>query len=52
MGFDYCFGFGGGDASQWRPSLFRNTTASVVNAYPRAALATFTGTPLSLKRAT
>ncbi len=27
MGFDYFYGFVGGDASQWRPNLFRNTTA-------------------------
>ncbi len=27
MGFDYFFGFVGGDASQWQPNLFRNTTA-------------------------
>lgn len=25
MGFEYFFGFVGGDASQWHPSLFRNT---------------------------
>jgi arylsulfatase len=25
-GFDYFFGFVGGDASQWQPNLFRNTT--------------------------
>jgi len=25
MGFDYFYGFVGGDASQWQPSLFRNT---------------------------
>ena len=27
MGFDYFYGFLGGDASQWEPNLFRNTTA-------------------------
>ncbi len=27
MGFEYFFGFVGGDASQWQPNLFRNTTA-------------------------
>ncbi len=27
MGFDYFFGFVGGDANQWEPNLFRNTTA-------------------------
>ena len=27
MGFDYFYGFVGGDASQWQPNLFRNTTA-------------------------
>ncbi len=27
MGFDYFFGFVGGDTSQWQPNLFRNTTA-------------------------
>jgi sulfatase-like protein len=27
MGFDYFYGFVGGDTSQWQPSLFRNTTA-------------------------
>ncbi len=27
MGFDYFFGFVGGDANQWQPNLFRNTTA-------------------------
>ncbi len=27
MGFDYFYGFIGGDASQWQPNLFRNTTA-------------------------
>jgi arylsulfatase len=26
MGFDYFFGFLGGDANQWQPNLFRNTT--------------------------
>jgi arylsulfatase len=26
MGFDYFFGFVGGDANQWHPNLFRNTT--------------------------
>ena len=26
MGFEYFFGFVGGDASQWTPNLFRNTT--------------------------
>ncbi|PPQ27865.1 arylsulfatase [Rhodopila globiformis] len=26
MGFDYFFGFVGGDTSQWQPNLFRNTT--------------------------
>ncbi len=27
MGFDTFYGFVGGDASQWQPNLFRNTTA-------------------------
>jgi arylsulfatase len=27
MGFDYFYGFVGGDASQWQPNLFLNTTA-------------------------
>ncbi|MBP6734395.1 MAG: arylsulfatase, partial [Chromatiaceae bacterium] len=27
MGFEYFFGFVGGDASQWQPNLYRNTTA-------------------------
>ncbi|WP_244443017.1 arylsulfatase [Bradyrhizobium sp. Ai1a-2] len=27
MGFDYFYGFLGGDSSQWQPNLFRNTTA-------------------------
>src|SRR5467141_266066 len=27
MGFDFFYGFVGGDASQWQPNLFRNTTA-------------------------
>ena len=27
MGFEYFFGFVGGDASQWQPNLFRNTSA-------------------------
>jgi arylsulfatase A-like enzyme len=26
MGFDYFYGFVGGDANQWQPNLFRNTT--------------------------
>ena len=26
MGFDYFYGFNGGDANQWQPNLFRNTT--------------------------
>lgn len=26
MGFEYFFGFVGGDSSQWQPNLFRNTT--------------------------
>jgi arylsulfatase len=26
MGFNYFYGFVGGDASQWQPNLFRNTT--------------------------
>ncbi len=26
MGFDYFFGFVGGDANQWQPNLFRNTS--------------------------
>jgi arylsulfatase A-like enzyme len=26
MGFDYFYGFVGGDSSQWQPHLFRNTT--------------------------
>jgi arylsulfatase len=27
MGFEYFYGFVGGDANQWEPNLFRNTTA-------------------------
>jgi arylsulfatase len=27
LGFEYFYGFMGGDASQWQPNLFRNTTA-------------------------
>ncbi len=27
MGFEYFYGFMGGDASQWHPNLYRNTTA-------------------------
>ena len=27
MGFDYFYGFVGGDTNQWQPNLFRNTTA-------------------------
>jgi len=27
LGFEYFFGFIGGDTSQWQPNLFRNTTA-------------------------
>ncbi|MBB4372467.1 arylsulfatase [Bradyrhizobium sp. cir1] len=27
MGFDHFYGFVGGDASQWQPNLYRNTTA-------------------------
>ncbi|MBL8667162.1 MAG: arylsulfatase [Rhodospirillales bacterium] len=27
MGFEYFYGFIGGDSSQWQPNLFRNTTA-------------------------
>jgi arylsulfatase A-like enzyme len=27
MGFEYFYGFMGGDASQWQPNLFQNTTA-------------------------
>ena len=27
MGFDYFYGFVGGDASQWQPNLYRNMTA-------------------------
>src|SRR5262245_1565732 len=27
MGFEYFYGFVGGDTSQWQPNLFRNTTA-------------------------
>jgi arylsulfatase A-like enzyme len=27
MGFEYFYGFVGGDASQWEPNLFLNTTA-------------------------
>ena len=26
MGFDYFYGFMGGDSSQWEPMLTRNTT--------------------------
>ena len=26
MGFEYFYGFVGGDTSQWEPNLFRNTT--------------------------
>jgi arylsulfatase len=28
MGFEYFYGFVGGDANQWQPNLFRNTTQS------------------------
>ena len=28
MGFEYFYGFIGGDANQWQPNLFRNTTRS------------------------
>jgi len=28
MGFEYFYGFVGGDTSQWQPNLFRNTTAT------------------------
>jgi arylsulfatase A-like enzyme len=28
MGFEYFYGFVGGDTSQWEPNLFRNTTAT------------------------
>jgi arylsulfatase A-like enzyme len=31
MGFEYFYGFVGGDANQWEPNLFRNTTA--INPY-------------------
>src|SRR6516162_3184890 len=27
MGFEYFYGFVGGDTSQWQPNLFRDTTA-------------------------
>jgi arylsulfatase len=27
MGFEYFYGFVGGDTNQWQPNLFRNTTA-------------------------
>lgn len=27
MGFEYFYGFVGGDTSQWQPNLFQNTTA-------------------------
>ena len=26
-GLRYCYGFVGGDASEWQPNFFRNTTA-------------------------
>jgi len=26
QGFEYFYGFVGGDANQWQPNLFRNTT--------------------------
>ena len=26
MGFEYFYGFIGGDTNQWQPDLFRNTT--------------------------
>ena len=29
MGFEYFYGFVGGDASQWQPNLYRNTTADL-----------------------
>jgi hypothetical protein len=29
MGFEYFYGFMGGDASQWQPNLYRNTTPSI-----------------------
>lgn len=31
MGFEYFYGFIGGDTSQWQPNLFRNTTAIYPN---------------------
>ena len=34
MGFEYFYGFVGGDASQWQPNLYRNTTA----VYPSRAI--------------
>ena len=36
MGFDYFYGFVGGDTSQWQPNLFRNTTRHLsVSRQPR-----------------
>jgi arylsulfatase len=32
MGFEYFYGFVGGDANQWQPNLFRNTTQTQI--YP------------------
>jgi len=29
MGFEYFYGFVGGDASQWQPNLYRQTTANL-----------------------
>jgi hypothetical protein len=40
MGFDYFYGFVGGDTSQWQPNLYRNTTAIYpFLGNPRTALA-------------
>ena len=35
MGFEYFYGFVGGDTNQWQPNLFRNTTQ--IYPYPRQA---------------
>ncbi len=38
MGFDYFYGFVGGDTSQWEPNLFRNTTAIYPVSRPRGEM--------------
>ena len=36
MGFQYFYGFVGGDANQWQPNLFRNTTRFILSKANRA----------------